>query len=161
MERTENQRLKFHHFSHEHPLEHTNSPPKQKETCAGCNLMILPGYDGWLYRCLICEFDTHISCAISNQTGLQPPQNRTPLLSTSAFPRQTMHSSASSFGISVAENYNIEGNELLQLVRQKVSRGNFKSIGEEKVASAAVTGWDERLYSPKQNFNVRVATWTW
>ncbi|XP_034223074.1 uncharacterized protein LOC117633542 [Prunus dulcis] len=256
MERMENQGLKFHHFSHEHPLEHTNSPPKQNKTCAGCNLMILPGKDyyscptcsfflhqvcynmppktrhpahpshylnlhpsppsstkgplncqacgnhvtgfyydcadcglyfhglcsglpiciaipshphalklsfsppfdlccdlcnepgsdGWLYRCLICEFDTHISCAISNQTGLQPPQNGTPLLSTSTFSRQTKHSSASSFGISVAENYNIEGNELLQLVRQKVSRGNFKSIG-----------WDERLYSPKENFNVRVS----
>ncbi|KAM2044492.1 hypothetical protein ACFX1T_008805 [Malus domestica] len=237
----ENQKLKFHHFSHEHPLDRTNnSPSKQNKICAGCKLMIQfgkdyyscpscpfflhqvcynmprktrhpalpshylnlhpappsstkgalncqacgdpvegfyydcadcgfyyhslcsglpfsiktlshphalklsfsppidlycdlcnePGYDRWLYRCHICEFDSHISCAIYNiQPDLEPPQNPIPPLPAYTFIRQSSYSSGSSFGINVAENYNSEGNELLHL----------------------------RLYSPKQELNVRMS----
>ncbi|KAM1294028.1 hypothetical protein ACFX13_014432 [Malus domestica] len=261
----ENQKLKFHHFSHEHPLELTNySPSKQNKFCAGCKLMIqsgkdyyscptcpfllhqvcysmprkmrhpahpshylnlhpsppsstkgalncracqthvmgfyydcadcgfyyhslcsgLPfsiktsshphalklsfsppfdlscdlcnesGYDQWLYRCHICEFDSHISCAIYNmQPGLEPTQNPIPPPPANGFTRQSSYSSGAFFGINEAENYNSEGNELLHLVRQIVFKGNIKSIGDKKVSSAAVTGWDKRLISPKQEFN--------
>ncbi|KAM1747835.1 hypothetical protein ACFX12_008902 [Malus domestica] len=264
----ENQKLKFHHFSHEHPLERTNdSPSKQNKICAGCKLMIQsgkdyyscpscpfflhqvcynmprktrhpalpshylnlhpappsstkgalncqacgdpvegfyydcadcgfyyhslcsglpfsiktlshphalklsfsppvdlccdlcnePGYDRWLYRCHICEFDSHISCAIYNiQPDLEPPQNPIPPLPADTFIRQSSYSSGSSFGINVAENYSSEGNELLHLVRQTVFKGNIKCIGDEKGLSAAIIGWDKRLYSPKQVLNVRM-----
>ncbi|PRQ44451.1 putative chromatin regulator PHD family [Rosa chinensis] len=208
MERVE-EKLNFHHFSHEHSLEQTNSPLKQNNTCAGCKLMILrnkdyyscrkcpfflhqicynmprktrhpahpnhylnlhaspsskgainckacgkhvagfyyhcaecglyyhslcsilpfsiatsshphalklsflppcdlccdicsePAYDGWIYRCHICEFDAHLSCGISDQKLLDSSQS-----------------------------YNIEGKELLQLVRHGFVRSGSHQITE-------------------------------
>lgn len=48
--------------SHPHALHLELSPPYAFE----CDICTKPCYDGWLYRCQLCEFDTHLTCGISN-----------------------------------------------------------------------------------------------
>lgn len=54
--------------SHSHPLKLEYSLPYNFE----CDLCQKPGYNGWLYRCRLCEFDSHLGCAISNQLSYSP-----------------------------------------------------------------------------------------
>ncbi|KAK3227191.1 hypothetical protein Dsin_007053 [Dipteronia sinensis] len=49
--------------SHSHTLKLEYSLPYDFE----CDLCQKPCYNGWLYRCRLCEFDTHLACAIANQ----------------------------------------------------------------------------------------------
>ncbi|CAK7342324.1 unnamed protein product [Dovyalis caffra] len=51
----------FHHFSHQHPLEHTVAPSIGNINCEGCSLRILPGKD--YYNCKICSFFLHRACS--------------------------------------------------------------------------------------------------
>ncbi|CAN0879100.1 hypothetical protein LINGRAHAP2_LOCUS12847 [Linum grandiflorum] len=48
---------------HPHPLKIHFSPPYD----FGCDICRRPSYKGWLYRCRFCEFDAHITCAISHR----------------------------------------------------------------------------------------------
>lgn len=88
--------------SHPHALKLLFFPPF--DLC--CDICSEPGYDGWLYRCHICEFDAHLSCAISNQKLLDNPHS-----------------------------YNIEGKELLQLVKHGFVRSGTHQITEADMPS--------------------------
>ncbi|KAL2320865.1 hypothetical protein Fmac_029834 [Flemingia macrophylla] len=46
-----------------------------------CDLCNKPSYNGWLYRCSMCEFDTHIACAVAN---LEPQLFQSPCFSLSS-----------------------------------------------------------------------------
>ncbi|KAG8371842.1 hypothetical protein BUALT_Bualt12G0005100 [Buddleja alternifolia] len=47
--------------SHPHILKLELKPPYDFQ----CDLCDRPSYTGWLYRCRLCEFDAHISCAVT------------------------------------------------------------------------------------------------
>ncbi|KAJ8528560.1 hypothetical protein K7X08_037225 [Anisodus acutangulus] len=49
--------------SHCHQLDLEFCPPYDFE----CDLCKKPSYKGWLYHCSSCEFDAHISCAITHK----------------------------------------------------------------------------------------------
>ncbi|CAN4111094.1 unnamed protein product [Withania somnifera] len=51
------------HPSHCHKLDLEFCPPYDFE----CDLCKKPSYKGWLYHCSFCEFDAHISCAITHK----------------------------------------------------------------------------------------------
>ncbi|CAA7391194.1 unnamed protein product [Spirodela intermedia] len=72
------------HQAHHHPLTLGFSPPYE---CRGfsCDICGHIGSDHWLYRCALCEFDAHLSCATANAAppqrpaaagGYRPPQQR-------------------------------------------------------------------------------------
>ncbi|KAK6149226.1 hypothetical protein DH2020_016751 [Rehmannia glutinosa] len=48
-------------FFHPHILKLEIKPPYDFQ----CDLCDRPSYSGWLYRCRLCEFDAHISCAVT------------------------------------------------------------------------------------------------
>ncbi|KAI3471527.1 hypothetical protein Pfo_028177 [Paulownia fortunei] len=54
--------------SHPHILKLELKPPYDFQ----CDLCDRPSYSGWLYRCRLCEFDAHISCAVTFK-GTQSP----------------------------------------------------------------------------------------
>ncbi|KAL5545452.1 hypothetical protein UlMin_005139 [Ulmus minor] len=112
--------------SHSHSLKLTFSPPYN----FSCDICTKPSYNGWLYRCQICEFDTHLFCAISNQKN---PSTQNP---TTQIPNT-----------STKQSLNSEVDELMQLIMQ--------SVGQDLIISNAVTGWDHRLYSPIENPNMK------
>ncbi|XP_050379599.1 uncharacterized protein LOC126796926 [Argentina anserina] len=91
--------------SHPHALKLSFLPPY--DLC--CDICSEPGYDGWLYRCHICEFDAHLSCSISDQKLLDSSQS-----------------------------YNIEGKELLQLVRHGFVRSESHQITEANMPDTIV-----------------------
>ncbi|CAA6655826.1 unnamed protein product [Spirodela intermedia] len=72
------------HQAHHHTLTLGFSPPYE---CRGfsCDICGHIGSDHWLYRCALCEFDAHLSCATANAAppqrpaaagGYRPPQQR-------------------------------------------------------------------------------------
>ncbi|XP_015581806.1 uncharacterized protein LOC8267079 [Ricinus communis] len=126
--------------SHPHTLKIEVSSPY--DFC--CDLCDKPTHLGWLYRCRFCEFDAHISCAISDQRvqPVPPPNTLT---------RKIIYSSASTMEVNRMIDYGIESKELMQLVLQGVSRIHQDSNDQEVAHSTAVSGWDERLRSPKEN----------
>lgn len=119
--------------SHSHSLKLTFSPPY--DFC--CDICNIPSYNGWLYRCQICEFDTHISCAISNKKEQEQP----------------IISNGQSKFSSVAYN---ESNQLAilgVLCHSKKNNVHFTEV----VSENQVFGWDQRLHSPKKiNLNSRI-----
>ncbi|XP_050226828.1 uncharacterized protein LOC126676635 [Mercurialis annua] len=102
--------------SHHHTLNIEFSPPY--DFC--CDLCDKPNHlGGWLYRCRFCEFDAHISCAISDQR-IQS------LLLPNTLTRQNILFSGSDF--------RIDSQELMQLVLQGVLRSNQDgNIGESGI----------------------------
>ncbi|KAK3010102.1 hypothetical protein RJ639_012442 [Escallonia herrerae] len=52
--------LHCHHFSHQHPLVCTKSPPKENTTCSGCKISMLPGK--YYYKCKTCPYFLHRVC---------------------------------------------------------------------------------------------------
>ncbi|KAJ9184678.1 hypothetical protein P3X46_004381 [Hevea brasiliensis] len=130
--------------SHPHTLKIEFSPPYA--FC--CDLCDKPSYVGWLYRCRFCEFDAHISCAISIQRAQPGPLPNT-------LTRQIVYSSASIMETNRLIDYGIESNELMQLVVQGVTRGNHQDTNCQEIANdSAVAGWDERLRSPRKNLEI-------
>ncbi|XP_062109755.1 uncharacterized protein LOC133821538 [Humulus lupulus] len=92
--------------SHLHELKLTFSSPYD----FSCDICAKPSYKGWLYRCQLCEFDTHLLCAVSNRRTKFLMQNRiVPLLNSSNGQIATNSSSA---------NYNSEVEEVVHLVTQ-------------------------------------------
>ncbi|PON44490.1 C1-like [Parasponia andersonii] len=117
--------------SHPHELKLAFSPPYN----FSCDICSKPSYNGWLYRCRLCEFDTHLICAISNRTSKSVDgQHRLMPFSNSS----NQHISTNS---SPADN-NSKVEELMRLVTQGLLEKN------------AVSSWDLRLNSPQDNPNI-------
>ncbi|TKY62530.1 protein-disulfide reductase [Spatholobus suberectus] len=124
---------------HPHEIKLEFSPPYD----FFCDLCNKPSYNGWLYRCSMCEFDTHIACAVEN---LEPHlfQNPTFPQSSPLLRQLTSHQvEHKRLNASVYKGHDLE---IISLVAQQIGGGireNFDS---------AVAGWDKRLYScPRQN----------
>ncbi|KAJ7975995.1 putative Cysteine/Histidine-rich C1 domain family protein [Quillaja saponaria] len=99
--------------SHPHKIKLEFSPPYDFY----CNLCDKSSYkNDWLYRCNMCEFDTHIACAITNSVPDRQIEN--------------------------------SHHELTHLLTQGM-------VGGKQNFHGAITGWDKRLYSPKENNNIR------
>ncbi|KAH7554270.1 hypothetical protein JRO89_XS12G0150400 [Xanthoceras sorbifolium] len=130
-------------YSHSHTLKLEYSLPYYFE----CDLCQKPCYNGWLYRCQLCEFDTHLACAIANQRiqSLQYPSIPHP----DPLTRQKMYSSA------LKIDCDSESNELMQLVSQGIARDSRKSTTRPGTIHGAVAGWHDTLHSPKQNLSMR------
>ncbi|KAK6232298.1 hypothetical protein SCA6_002371 [Theobroma cacao] len=135
--------------SHLHTLKLEFSPPYDLQ----CDICKEPAsYKGWLYRCQICEFDTHLACAISNQRTQSFRHPTAPL--PNPLTRQIMYSSASLMETKQREDYVNEGTELKQLVSQGVPR-NIRENRTQENFLKTVVGWDERLHSPKRKLTTR------
>ncbi|KAF6144553.1 hypothetical protein GIB67_006045 [Kingdonia uniflora] len=70
--------LSVNHQTHPHPLNLSLFPPYEKK-CFSCDICKEPGLNHWLYRCNLCTFDAHLSCATAqhqhqHQPLLQPQQ---------------------------------------------------------------------------------------
>ncbi|KAI4348787.1 hypothetical protein L6164_009465 [Bauhinia variegata] len=126
---------------HTHNMKLEFSPPYDFY----CDLCQKPSYNGWLYRCNMCEFDTHLACAIQNleSKSLENP---------SFFKSNTLLKHITSTQLtnkningSVDKNIVAVGYELMHLVSQKIG-GEITSNSK----ASAVSGWDKRLRSPKR-----------
>ncbi|XP_022742547.1 uncharacterized protein LOC111293831 [Durio zibethinus] len=135
--------------SHLHTLKLEFSPPNDLQ-CDICKESA--SYNGWLYRCQICEFDTHLACAISNQREQSFQHPTAPL--PHPLTRQSTYSSASLMETKQREDYVNEGTELMQLVSQSVTR-NIRDNRTYENFLKTVVGWDERLHSPKRRLATR------
>ncbi|XP_077246166.1 uncharacterized protein LOC143886070 [Tasmannia lanceolata] len=65
--------LSVNHEAHHHPLNITFSPP-YSEKAFNCDICNGTGSNHWLYRCNICEFDAHLSCAIAKPKSVDRNQ---------------------------------------------------------------------------------------
>ncbi|XP_022765779.1 uncharacterized protein LOC111310559 [Durio zibethinus] len=135
--------------SHLHTLKLEFSPPYDLQ-CDICKE--LASYKGWLYRCQICEFDTHLACAISNQRTQSFRHPTAPL--PDPLTRKIKYSSGSFLKTKQAEDYIHEGTELVQLVSLGVAR-NIREKKTQENFLKTVVGWDERLHSPKRKLKIR------
>ncbi|XVE75731.1 hypothetical protein DITRI_Ditri12bG0116200 [Diplodiscus trichospermus] len=135
--------------SHLHTLKLEFSPPYdlQCDLCKGS-----ASYNRWLYRCQICEFDSHLACAISNQRTQSFRYPTAPF--TDPLTRQITYSSASPMETEQKEDYVNEGTELMQLVSQSVTR-NIRENRTHENFLKTVVGWDKRLQSPKRALATR------
>ncbi|KAH1077876.1 hypothetical protein AAZX31_19G134600 [Glycine max] len=130
---------------HPHKIKLEFSPPYD----FFCDLCNKPSYNnGWLYRCNMCEFDTHIVCAFEN---LEPhlfqnpsfPQSSPLLRQLTSY--QVEHKRVSA---SVGDSCKGYEYEIMSLVAQQIGGG----IREN--SDGAVVGWDKRLYSsPRKKHN--------
>ncbi|KAJ4835743.1 hypothetical protein Tsubulata_043216 [Turnera subulata] len=115
--------------SHPHPLKIQFSPPYDFR----CDLCEEPSYRGWLYRCRFCEFDAHTACAIFNQIAHGMPLTD----------GKMDHGSESN-------------DQLMQLMAQRAMSGiGERNDHQEIVSGTTVTGWDERLRSPKEDLQIK------
>lgn len=126
--------------SHTHQLKLTFSPPYN----FSCDICCKPSYNGWLYRCQICEFDTHLLCAISNR--------RTQSFPNTLNGESTYSSSKNSRGIRRSLDHSSEGDEVMQLVTQALLCHNEESVNDQELIERNAVF---RLHSPKQNLNVK------
>ncbi|KAK7285474.1 hypothetical protein RJT34_20247 [Clitoria ternatea] len=135
--------------NHPHKIKLEFSPPYD----FFCDLCNKPSYNGWLFRCSMCEFDTHIACVVEN---MEPklfhnnpsfPQS-SPLLRqlTKNHQHQVDHRRFSN----KEKNY-----EIMHLVAQQIGGGMEKisTSGTQEVFDGSVTGWDKRVYSPRKRHN--------
>ncbi|KAE8661220.1 Detected protein of unknown function [Hibiscus syriacus] len=121
---------------HLHTLKLEFSPPFDLQ-CDICQKLAI--YNGWLYRCQICEFDAHLACAILNQ--ITQSFRHPPALLADSSTTKIKHSSASLMETKQRENFINEGTELMQLVSLGVTRNNNDNT---------VVGWHQRLHGPKK-----------
>ncbi|KAK8562076.1 hypothetical protein V6N13_148796 [Hibiscus sabdariffa] len=122
--------------SHLHTLKLEFSPPFDLQ-CDICQKLAV--YNGWLYRCQICEFDAHLACGISNQITQSFRHPTAPVADSST--TKIKNSSASIMETKQREYYVNEGTELMQLVSLCATR----NIRENEVV-----GWHQRLLGPKK-----------
>ena len=118
---------------HTHELKLTFSPPYN----FSCDICGRPSgaAKGWLYRCQICEFDTHLTCAIARRKAQPFPE--------ALVNGQTTHSSSkSSLRIRrISVDYHSEVDEVMQLVTERFLCHNDESLKRDFI----------RLKSPKEN----------
>ncbi|XP_028808694.1 uncharacterized protein LOC114763239 [Neltuma alba] len=124
---------------HPHKLKLEFSPPYD----FFCDVCKKTSYNGWLYRCNLCEFDMHLACAVQN---LEPYSLHHPSFSQSntllrkiGSPQLTHMKSNGGVGD------NSIGSEILHLLARQMGgeiRGNTRG---------KVLGWDKRISSPRQS----------
>ncbi|KAH7512377.1 hypothetical protein FEM48_Zijuj12G0084500 [Ziziphus jujuba var. spinosa] len=137
--------------SHTHKLKLAYSSPY--DFC--CDICTKPGYKiRWLYRCQICEYDTHLSCVISNgkeQFSLQ--HSITPFPNTSTT-RQSSYFSTALAGIDRPLDYIGEANELMQLVTQAVvvAGGDYQGLQCQR-PSPSTPGSEDLSINPSYQFS--------
>ena len=111
-----------------------------------CDLCNKPSYNnnGWLYRCNMCEFDTHIACAVEN---LEPHSFKnesfhqsSPLLRQLTSDHRVEHKRVSASVGDSCKGY--DEYEIMRLVAQQIIGGGIRENSD-----SAVAGWDKRLYS--------------
>ncbi|XP_029127010.1 uncharacterized protein LOC114915853 [Cajanus cajan] len=120
---------------HPHEIKLEYSPPYD----FFCDLCNKPSYNGWLYRCTMCEFDTHVACAVANLEPhlFQSPSfsQPSPLLRQLTSTHRVEHTRVSG---SVGDSVKGYDYLIMRLVAQQIGGGI-----REKFDS----GWDKRLYS--------------
>ncbi|KAK7396306.1 hypothetical protein VNO78_17213 [Psophocarpus tetragonolobus] len=129
--------------NHPHKIKLEFSPPYD----FFCDLCNKPSYNGWLYRCNMCEFDTHIACAVEY---LEPHLFHNPSFPQSSplLKQLTSHQvEHRRFSASVGDEY-----EIMRLVAQQIGGGIRENL------DSAVAGWDKRLYSSPRNKHNRKRT---
>lgn len=130
--------------SHLHSLKLEFSLPYDFE----CDLCKKPCYNGWLYRCCLCEFDAHLACAVANQRTQFLHHRSTSAPLPDPLSRQIIYSSASVMDQPGRRiDYSSESSELMQLVAHAIARSNREGIN--------VVGWDEKLHSPREKLKIR------
>lgn len=135
---------------HTHKLKLTFSAPY--DFC--CDVCNKPCYKiGWLYRCQICEYDTHLFCAIFNRKGPGSHQHQ-----IAPFPTSTTrpHSSRRLMGINRSIDCTSEMDELIELV----TRGgvghqghNLRSVGPSPSSNSAPFSEDLNTSTPSYQFS--------
>lgn len=130
--------------SHTHKLKLAFSSPY--DFC--CDICNKPSYTaGWLYRCQICEYDTHLSCGLSNAKGKFSLQH-----SITPFPNTctTMHSSYLSTALVGID----ESEELMQLVTQTVvvAGGDDQGLQVQR-PSPSTPGSEDLSTNPSYQFS--------
>ncbi|KAL8456326.1 hypothetical protein ACS0TY_034516 [Phlomoides rotata] len=88
-----------------------------------CDMCDRPSYSGWLYRCRLCEFDAHVSCAVK---GTQSPHQRR-----------------------VSDNKSHQ-HELMELLSQVMKGNEVKSLDHDHDQSVPVS---EDLTMPSYQFS--------
>ncbi|KAK7336652.1 hypothetical protein VNO77_17198 [Canavalia gladiata] len=132
---------------HPHKINLEFSPPYD----FFCDLCNKPSYRGWLYRCNMCEFDTHVACAIEN---IEPhflhnpsfPQSSPLLRQLTSHQEQVDHKRDSR---SIGDGSTWYDYEIMSLMAQQIGGGIIKSTSLEDFNS----GWHKRLYSPRKKHN--------
>ncbi|KAJ8754566.1 hypothetical protein K2173_005727 [Erythroxylum novogranatense] len=123
--------------SHPHKLKMEFTPPYN----FSCDVCHIPSHKGWLYRCRFCEFDTHISCAISNQKAQPVPQS-------DALRNSVKSSPAAIAEISRRIDNQHESNELMQLLMRKFPSESEGKFGQQVIHSPT-SGLSEKSSGPK------------
>ncbi|KAI9121928.1 hypothetical protein K1719_006617 [Acacia pycnantha] len=122
--------------NHSHKLKLEFSPPYD----FFCDMCKKTSYNGWLYRCNSCEFDTHLACAVQNLES--PFFSHSNTLLRKIWDPQVMTHMKSNGGV----GDNSIGSEILHLMVQQVGGEIRGNINEGKV-----NGWDKRISSPRQS----------
>ena len=104
----------------------------------------------------MCEFDTHIACAVEN---IEPhsvehpsfPQSNALIRQLTSHHHQVDHNKG--LNGSVGDGTSSISYEIMRLVAQQIGGGTRRIKGQEHCDSAAVAGWDKRLNSPRRKHN--------
>nr|XP_007162330.1 hypothetical protein PHAVU_001G142900g [Phaseolus vulgaris]ESW34324.1 hypothetical protein PHAVU_001G142900g [Phaseolus vulgaris] len=131
---------------HPHKIKLQFSPPYD----FFCDLCNKPSNHNnrWLYRCNMCEFDTHIACAVEN---LDPRLFHIPSFpQSSPLLRQLTSHQVEHKKISASVGDSFKGYEygIMSLVAQQIGGGTRENF------DSTTAGWDKRLYSsPRKKHN--------
>ncbi|XP_027351071.1 uncharacterized protein LOC113862137 [Abrus precatorius] len=130
--------------NHPHKIKLEFSPPYD----FFCDLCNKPSFNGWLYRCNICEFDTHIACAVENLEQNPSFPQSSPLL-RQLTSHQVDHKRISG---SIGDSSTKYEYEIMRLAAQQIGGRIDKNTSQEDFDSA-IAGWDKRIYSPRKKNN--------
>ncbi|WVZ08683.1 hypothetical protein V8G54_022029 [Vigna mungo] len=119
--------------SHPHKINLHFSPPHD----FFCDLCNHPSNNNhrWLYRCNMCEFDTHIACALEN---LQPRLFQSSPLLRQLTSHQVEHTK---FSASLADSFKGYQYGIMSLVAEQIGGGPRENFYSK------TAGWNKRLYS--------------
>ncbi|CAJ1908459.1 unnamed protein product [Sphenostylis stenocarpa] len=124
---------------HPHKIKLEFSPPYE----FFCDLCNNPSKDNnrWLYRCNMCEFDTHIACAVDNLEPLLFQNPSFPQSSPLLKQLTSLQVEHKKFNASVDSSCKGYEYEIMSLVAQQIEGGSRENL------DSATAGWDKRLYS--------------
>ncbi|KAK7259542.1 hypothetical protein RIF29_25151 [Crotalaria pallida] len=138
---------------HPHKIQLEFSPPYDFL----CDLCNEPSCQrGWLYRCSMCEFDTHIACAVEN---VEPQSIQHPSFPESnALLKQLTSTTATQVDHAIRLSGSVGDSsiryEIMRLVAGQICVGsNNRRRGRKELDDGAVAGWDKRLNSPRKKHN--------
>ncbi|KAG2405718.1 hypothetical protein LR48_Vigan03g222900 [Vigna angularis] len=131
---------------HPHKIKLEFSPPYEF-FCDLCNQPSNYNHR-WLYRCNMCEFDTHVACALEN---LEPRLFQSPSFSRSSplLRQLTRHQvEHTKFSASLGDSFKGYEYGIMSLVAEQIGGGPRENFYSK------TAGWNKRLYSsPKKNLN--------